>query len=125
MAEKCWFNIYYTPFNATLHLSYKDVDNKNNLNKLLEDARTLVYKHTIKADEIYETLIGNKYLNGMLYELSGNTATNFQFYVTDSSRHYLRGSLYFNERTRIDSIQPALDFLKADIMHMLETLRWD
>jgi gliding motility-associated lipoprotein GldD len=60
----------------------------------------------------------------MLYELSGNTATNFQFYVTDSNHHYLRGALYFNEATNLDSIQPSLAFLKTDILHMLQTLRW-
>lgn len=124
MADKCWFNINYLPFNATLHLSYVPINNRKDLYKVLEDSRTLVYKHTIKADEIYETVIGNAYLNGMLYELSGNTATNFQFYVTDSNHHYLRGALYFNEATNLDSIQPSLSFLKTDILYMLQTLRW-
>lgn len=124
-AEKCWYNINYTPFNATLHLSYKQFENPTQLNKLAEDARTLVYKHTIKADEIYETQISNGYLTGMLYELSGNTATNFQFYVTDAKHHYLRGSLYFNERTNNDSIAPVLAFIKEDILYSLEHIRWE
>lgn len=124
-AEPCWFNVNYTPFNATLHLSYKAIHNRDDLFRMIEDSRTLVYKHTIKADEIYETVVGNKYLNGMLYELNGNTATNFQFYVTDSNHHYLRGALYFNERTNIDSILPALDFLKRDILYMLQSVRWN
>jgi gliding motility-associated lipoprotein GldD len=123
-AEKCWYNVRYAPFDATLHLSYKTFDNKKDLFKLTEDARTLVYKHTIKADEIYETQINNAYLNGMLYELSGSTATNFQFYVMDSSHNYIRGALYFNAKTNIDSIGPVLAFLKEDIMHTLESLRW-
>lgn len=123
-AEKCWFNIQYLPFQATLHLSYKPIHNRNELFNLIEDSRTLVYKHTIKADEIYETLIGNQELNGMLYNLSGNTATNFQFYVTDSTRHFLRGSLYFNVKTNNDSIEPVLTFLERDIIHMIESLKW-
>lgn len=123
-AEKCWFNIQYLPFQATLHLSYKPIRSRNELFNLIEDSRTLVYKHTIKADEIYETLIGNKQLNGMLYNLSGNTATNFQFYVTDSTRHFLRGSLYFNVKTNNDSIEPVLAFLEQDIVHMIESLKW-
>ena len=123
-ADKCWYNLYFEPFNATLHLSYKKVENRENLNKLIEDSRTLVYKHTIKADEIYETLISNKYLNGMLYNLTGNTATNFQFYVTDSNEHFLRGSLYFNVKTNSDSIAPVLNFLEADIIRMIESLKW-
>lgn len=124
-AEKCWYNLTYEPFNATLHLSYKSFKNNEELFKLTEDARTLVYKHTIKADEIYETQIGNAYLNGMLYELSGSTATNFQFYVLDSVGHnYIRGALYFNVQTNSDSIAPVLAFLKQDIMYTLESLRW-
>ncbi len=123
-AEKCWYNVFYTPFNATLHLSYKPYQNQNELYRLTEDARTLVYKHTIKADEIYETEISNAYLKGMLYELSGNTATNFQFYVMDSTGNFMRGALYFNTKTNNDSIAPVLDFIKTDILHSLESLRW-
>lgn len=122
--EKCWFNIYFKPYNATLHLSFKQVANIKELNALAEDARTLVYKHTVKADEIYETYIENKQMRGMVYELNGNTASNFQFYVTDSISKYMRGALYFNERTNIDSITPVLDYLKKDILYMLETLTW-
>jgi len=123
-AEKCWYNLNYDPFNATLHLSYKPINSKADLLKMTEDSRTLVYKHTIKADEIYETLISNKYIHGMLYELTGNTATNFQFYVTDSSHHFLRGALYFNIKTNTDSVAPVLSFLKYDVIKMIETLRW-
>ncbi|MEI6594076.1 MAG: gliding motility lipoprotein GldD [Bacteroidota bacterium] len=124
-AEKCWFNLNYEPFNATLHLSYKPINSQADLLKMTEDSRTLVYKHTIKADEIYETFISNKYIHGMLYEISGNTATNFQFYVTDSAHHFLRGALYFNIKTNTDSIAPVLDFLKLDVIKMIETLRWN
>lgn len=124
-AEKCWYNIEFPTMGATLHISYKSFKSENELFKLTEDARTLVYKHTIKADEIYETQISNNVLQGMLYELSGNTATQFQFYVTDNKKHYLRGSLYFNTKTNNDSIAPVLDFLKQDIVHGLEKLKWN
>ncbi len=123
-AEKCWYNIYYEPFNATLHLSYKPISSSKSLYKLIEDSRTLVYKHTIKADEIYETVISNNILSGMLYNISGNTATNFQFYVTDSNNHFLRGSLYFNVKTNSDSIAPVLHFIEKDIYRMIESLTW-
>jgi gliding motility-associated lipoprotein GldD len=85
----------------------------------------LVYKHTVKADEIYETYIENETLHGMVYELSGNTASSFQFYVTDSLKNYMRGALYFNERTNVDSVSPVLTYLKKDILHMIETLKWE
>ena len=123
-AEKCWYNVNYPSLGATLHLSYKSFSTKAELFKLSEDARTLVYKHTIKADEIYETEIGNAYIHGMLYELSGNTATNFQFFIMDSTHHFMRGALYFNSQTDNDSIAPVLAYLKTDIAAMLESLRW-
>jgi gliding motility-associated lipoprotein GldD len=122
--QKCWFNVYYQPYNATLHISYDKVSSPKELERLAEDARTLVYKHTIKADEIFETYIENKHLRGMVYELSGNTATNFQFYVTDTVKSYMRGALYFNVQTDIDSVGPVLDYLKKDVLHMIETIKW-
>jgi len=122
--QKCWVNVFYSPYNATLHLSYNPISSIKQLHKFSEDARVLVYKHTVKADEIFETYIEKDNLNGMVYELSGNTATNFQFYVTDSSKHYLRGALYFNAQTNQDSILPVLNFLKQDIMYMLKTIEW-
>ncbi|MES2689554.1 MAG: gliding motility lipoprotein GldD [Bacteroidota bacterium] len=120
----CWYNIYYKPFNATLHLSYNPIRNNAEYIKLSEDARTLVYKHTVKADEIYETYIENAHVKGMVYELSGNTATSFQFYVTDSTKNYIRGALYFNVQTNTDSVAPVLAYLEKDIYKMIETLRW-
>lgn len=123
--HKCWFNVYYQPYNATLHISYDQVKSPAELEKLSEDARTLVYKHTIKADEIFETYIESKHVRGMVYELSGNAASNFQFYVTDSTKNYMRGALYFNVQTNIDSVGPVLDYLKTDILHMIESIRWN
>lgn len=122
--NKCWYNVYYQPYNATLHLSFDQVKSPKDLERLAEDARTLVYKHTIKADEIFETYIENENLRGMVYELSGNTATNFQFYVTDSVHNYMRGALYFNTQTNPDSVAPVLVHLKKDVMHMIQTIRW-
>jgi gliding motility-associated lipoprotein GldD len=123
-AEPCWYNINYKPFNATLHLSYKPVICRDTLFKLLNDSRTMVYKHTMKADEIIENYISKPTKYGIFYELNGNTATNAQFFVTDSTKHFLRGSLYFNTATNQDSIEPVLKFLKADVLKMIQSLEW-
>jgi gliding motility-associated lipoprotein GldD len=125
LAEKCWYNILYTPFNATLHLSYKTFDTREELISMSEDARNMVYKHTVKADEIYESVIKNRHLRGMLYELLGSTATNFQFYITDTAGKFILGSLYFNTQTNNDSVAPAFEHLRKDVLHAIETLRWD
>lgn len=122
--DECWYNVYYLPFNATLHLSYKPVKNREHLFKMLEDANTMVFKHVMKADEIRENYIIRPGKYGILYELDGSTATHTQFYVTDSTRHFLRGSVYFNVRTETDSVAPVVEFLKNDVLKIIGSLTW-
>ena len=125
-AEPCWLNLDFLPYNATLHLTYKPIGEGNNLVKLQEDTRKLVYKHTIKAEEIFENHINRpeEKVYGVLYDLRGNTATALQFYVTDSSKHYLRGVLYFNMRTVPDSIAPVQQYLNEDVFKLIGSIRW-
>ncbi|HEY1061271.1 MAG TPA: gliding motility lipoprotein GldD, partial [Daejeonella sp.] len=61
---------------------------------------------------------------GIYYSIDGNTASSVQFFLTDSTKNYLRGALYFNEQPRLDSIQPVLDFVKKDIDQMIKTFKW-
>jgi len=124
MAEPCWMNIEFPHFGGKIHISYKTVN--NNVNTYIEDSRTLAYKHTVKADAISETLYAEKArkVYGLLYEIKGDAASNVQFYLTDSTRHFLRGSLYFNVQPNADSLAPVIDFLKEDIIHLVETLKW-
>ena len=124
-AEACWHNVHFPSFGATLHLSYKKIGSRPELFKLINDSRTMVYKHVMKADEIIENYISQQGKHGIFYELNGNTATNAQFYVTDSTSHFLRGSLYFTEKTSEDSLAPSLHFLKIEMLHMIQTLHWD
>lgn len=121
-----WYNIYYLPFNATLHLSYLNFKTRKEFDDLFNDTRKLVYKHDIKAEEIDEIEIHNEKADftGIIYELKGNTATNLNFYVSDGKKHFLRGALYFNSQTKMDSIQPYFDYLKTDVVHLINTIRW-
>jgi gliding motility-associated lipoprotein GldD len=122
--EPCWLNIHYPSLGATIHLSYKEVN--GNLQQLLEDTRTFVYKHTIKADAIKENLYSNseKDVHGILYEIKGNAASAIQFYLTDSTEHFIRGALYFDARPNKDSLAPVIDFVHQDILHLIETTEW-
>lgn len=122
--EPCWINIHYPLFDATLHLSYKPVN--NNLPNYLEDARSLTYKHTAKANDIEEILIKNpeQKVYGLVYDVKGNAASSVQFFVTDSTQHFLRGALYFNNVPNYDSIQPVLEFLHKDVERFIQTLEW-
>jgi len=124
-AEKYWINITYPQFNGTLYLSYKSID--TNLNKYLEDTRTMVMKHIPKASSIenqqYQNDISKVY--GLTYTISGVAAASpYQFYLTDSTDHFVRGALYFNTVPNNDSLAPVIAFLKDDINHMIETFEW-
>lgn len=120
----CNFTIDYPKMKATIYLSYKPVD--GNLDKLLRDAQKLTYEHVIKADGIieqpFQNLEGNVY--GMFYSVNGNAATNGQFYVTDNTKHFLDCSVYFYAKPNFDSVMPAASYVKNDMQHIMESLKW-
>lgn len=122
--ENCWMNLDFHNYNTKIHLSYFDL--KNDLNKHLEDSRSLAYKHTVKADGIEETPFMNpiKKVYGLVYSISGNAASGLQFYVTDSTKHFIRGALYFNSSPNSDSTAPVLKFIKSDVTHLIESFEW-
>jgi gliding motility-associated lipoprotein GldD len=123
-AEPCWLNVNFPSFNGTLHLSYKPVN--GNIKGYLEDAYTLASKHQIKASGIEEQQIVKKSDNvyGLLYDIEGNAASSVQFFLTDSTKHFLRGAMYFNAPPNTDSIAPVVAFIKKDIYHLIETFTW-
>jgi gliding motility-associated lipoprotein GldD len=119
-------NMQFPQFSGTLHLSYETIPSKKVFDELTEDARKFAFKHTVKATSIDQSLIRNPEhkIYGIYYTIQGNAASSVQFFVTDSSKNYLRGALYFNTPPRLDSIQPVLDFVKKDIDTMIKTFRW-
>jgi gliding motility-associated lipoprotein GldD len=125
MAEPYWINIVYSPFNAQLHISYK-VINKN-LETYLNDAHTLVDKHIPKANAISqrEYVDTTEKVFGLVYEITGSdAASTYQFYLTDSTKNFVRGALYFDLVPNNDSLSPVIDFLKKDVEYMIATFRW-
>lgn len=122
--KECGFTILYPKMKATIYLTYKPVN--NNINKLLRDAQKLTYEHVIKADDILEQpyLNPSKKVYGMFYQVDGNTATNSQFYVTDSIKHFITGSVYFYAKPNYDSIMPAASYVRNDMQRLMETLKW-
>ncbi len=119
-------DIDYPTLKGTIYLTYKNVSSKEQLMSFIKDAQNLTQKHVIKADEIAEQPYINQPHNvfGMFYEIGGNAASQSQFYVTDSTNHFLNGSLYFYTKPNYDSIFPAAVYLKNDIKHIMETLKW-
>jgi len=119
-----WCNLEFDRFRATLHLSYLSLNGTSG--KELEDAHELVYKHAARANAINEIPFSDltKKVYGLLYEIEGNAASPLQFYLTDSTRHFLRGALYFNSSPNADSLQPVVAFLRPDIQKLMGSLEW-
>ncbi|UCH14802.1 MAG: gliding motility lipoprotein GldD [Bacteroidales bacterium] len=123
--EPCWINIEFPEYKGKIHLTYRSL--KNDLEEHIEDTRALAYKHIIKADDIIENPLKYPERNvfGIFYDITGNTASSVNFYVTDSVMNFLRGSLYFSVRPNKDSLAPVIDFFKVDIRHLIETFEWN
>jgi gliding motility-associated lipoprotein GldD len=119
-----WINLEFPQFRSRVHLTYKPV--RNNLANLIEDAHSYAYKHSVKADAIIQTEYVDSLSDvyGVLFDLKGNTASSVQFYATDSVNHFLRGALYFDCEPNKDSLAPVRDFLRMDLVKMMETLSW-
>ncbi len=121
----CWFNIYFPDFDAKIHCSYYQVGRPKSMDRLKQDAFEMVDWHNKRANFIEEK--GVRLPNGVtgfVFNIEGPAASPFQFYLTDSTRHFLRGALYFNTSVNPDSIAPVFDFVRQDIMHMIETFQW-
>lgn len=119
-----WINVEFPQFGSRLHLTYKRVE--NNLKNLIEDAHAYAYKHSVKADAIVQSEFTGSQTNvySVLFDIKGNTASSIQFYATDSVRNFIRGALYFDCEPNKDSLAPVRDFLRADLIRMIETLTW-
>jgi len=120
-----WINLEFPQFNGSLHLSYKIVD--TNLVQYIEDTHAMAYKHISKASSIDNRLISNRYdsVYGLIFEINGlSTASPYQFFVTDSIHHFLRGALYFNVEPNNDSLAPVINFIKEDIEHLITSFKW-
>ena len=121
----CWFDIDYPMFQGKVHISYKQIRNETDFRKFIGDAHELTGKHSVKADYIDEINVQNANgVSGVVFNLEGNVASPFQFYLTDSSRNFIRGALYFSTKSNADSLKPVVEFVKNDIMQMVNTFKW-
>ena len=124
--EKFWANINFSSLNAKINMSYKALNNTN-LKEHIADAILFVDKHQGKASRIRELELNDpeNRVYGMLFDIRGvGVASTYQFYLTDSSKHFVRGALYFDASPNNDSLAPVIEFLKLDIDHLIETFQW-
>jgi len=125
ITERYWIDLFYPKFDANVQITYKPISEKQLSDEYLNDSYRLTSKHNVKAYAIEEKIIvlnsGNV---ASVTELEGEVPSPFQFHITDSTEHFLRGALYFKLSQKNDSLRPVIDFVKEDIIHMLNTLEW-
>ncbi len=126
ISERYWVDLYYPYFDAEVQVTYKPITSREISEELLNDSYRLTSKHNVKAYSIQEKILILKSGNvASVTELEGEVPSQFQFHITDSTRNFLRGALYFKTASKNDSLAPAIEFIKSDIIHLLNTLEWN
>lgn len=125
LEPNCWMKIKYPNLKATIHITYRKVN--NNLNDVLKEVEKLTFEHTVKADAInapklYENNLKKVY--GSIINIEGDVASNLQFHVTDSVKNVIYGALYFKVKPNYDSVLPAIDYIEKDIKNLMESISW-
>lgn len=123
--QTCHLDIDLGKLNGVMHFS--SIDMVNPLRDYIEYSLKKVEEHEVKADAIddQQFLFPDKKVYGTFFEIKGNVASPFQFYLTDSTKHFVSGVVYFNARPNYDSLRPSLDYLKEDILHLINTFEWE
>ncbi len=139
-----WINIEFPYFNGTIFISYKKIGGTsvykvknpdgityrdsvgvNDFHKMIDDSYNLTYKNDVKAYSIEDSVMHTpNNITGVFFKVSGNVATAKQFFLTDTTHHFLRGALYFDVTPNEDSLRPVNDFLQQDMKHLINTLKW-
>lgn len=123
--DPCWFDLKMDTLNAVLHCSYIPVNNRTHFDGLVKDAFRMVNEHNKKAEYREDQQIENQQgVTGILFEVDGPVATPLQFFLSDTTEHFLRASLYFNAKVDPDSIAPIYNFIKEDVYKMISTFEW-
>jgi len=124
--HECWFDIDIPQINGKIHCSYYPIDTDTSFDKLMTDAFKLADEHIVRADYIDQYPIQKPNgVSGFAFDIDGPTASPFQFFLTDSTDHFLRGSLYIRAKTNRDSLQPIIDFMKVDAMELINSFEWE
>ncbi len=127
LKEDYWIHIIYPRFKADIQITYKAIQQSPKIfQEYINDAQRLTSKHQIKAYSIEETILRTPSgKTAAVYELEGEVPSQFQFYITDSTNHFLRGAIYFRTATKNDSLAPLIAFMKEDVIHLLNTCEWN
>ena len=125
--DEVWLDINYPRWNGVVFLTYHRMRGPADLRGEVDSSLRFLEQHyqvaTGVEEQGYEDPEHKVY--GNVYYLKGSkVASTCQFWLTDSNSHYLRGALYLNVTPNNDSLAPVINYLQADIEHLVETLRW-
>lgn len=125
-SNQIWLNLVYPQYSARIYCTYFPITN-DDLRMAAEDSHRLVYSHSMKAQQIGQTQFADESNNiyGILYDIEGDVAVPEQFFLTDSVSHFFRGSLYYDSIYNVDSILPITNYLRDDIIHLIESFKWN
>ena len=126
IAERYWIDLFYPAITANIQITYKNLNQDQQfLRELVNDSYKLTAKHQIKAYAIEESVVKTPSgKTAVIAELEGEVPSQFQFFITDSTHNFIRGALYFRTSTKNDSLAPAIEYMKIDAMHLINTLQW-
>ena len=126
IAERYWIDLFYPAITANIQITYKNLNQDERfLKELVNDSYKLTSKHQIKAYSIEESVVKTPSgKTAVIAELEGEVPSQFQFFITDSTNNFIRGALYFRTSTKNDSLAPAIEYMKIDAMHLINTLEW-
>lgn len=123
--DSCWFDLHFAPYNCRWHITYKNLQEEHiSYLAQYEDYRQLIYKHSKKATQITEDKIQNSQGKGIKFEITGQVATPEQIIFTDSTQNVIMTSFYFFTALENDSLQPVITYMKSQLDHMVNTVKW-
>ena len=120
-----WINIDYPHFNAKIFCNYQQITTAT-LKEHTDECFKLAERAAGNTSFIAENFYENKELNvfGELLLIEGESPSPVQFMLTDSTKHFFRGALYYKNKTKTDSIAPVTDYIKRDITELIQTFCW-
>ena len=124
--ESIDFIINYNQLNAQINFQYKNVNSNEKLNAYILDLKMTIETHSTMANsvKIKDYSLKEKNIFGRIFDLSGDVASPYQFYLTDSTNNIISGLVYFNIKPNYDSILPAINYIENDIIHLIESFDW-
>lgn len=137
-----WVNVDFPFFHGKIFISYKTIGGHsvykikrangykdslgvNTFQNLINDSYKLTFKNDVKAYSIEDSVMHTvNNVSGVFFRVGGSVATSKQFFLSDTTKHFLRGALYFDATPNEDSLAPVNAFLQEDLKHLINTLRW-